>query len=115
MRPSGRATPASSARGRASGTRVGRPRREIMQRGLKTVDSEVGLLVLNALVSGRAMVFGTHRQPPRRPRTHRRYLQAILDGERDAVAPSRELGTAPCSAPLARWGASSPAVNSTPT
>ena len=32
-----------------------------MQRGLK-VDGEVGPLVLNALVSGRAMVLGTHRR-----------------------------------------------------
>ena len=31
-----------------------------MQRGLKTVDGEVGPLVLNALVSGRATVLGTH-------------------------------------------------------
>jgi hypothetical protein len=31
-----------------------------MQRGLKTMDGEVGPLVLNALVSGRAMVLGTH-------------------------------------------------------
>ncbi len=32
-----------------------------MQRGLKTVDGEVGPLVMNALVSGRDMVLGTHR------------------------------------------------------
>ena len=32
-----------------------------MQRGLQTVDGEVGPLVLNALVSGRPTVLGTHR------------------------------------------------------
>ena len=32
-----------------------------MQRGLKTVDGEAGPLVLNALVSGRATVLGTHK------------------------------------------------------
>ena len=37
-----------------------------MQRGLKTVDGEVGPLVLNALVSDRATVLGTHR-PTRAP------------------------------------------------
>ena len=31
-----------------------------MQRGLKTVDGDVGPLVLNALVSGRATSLGTH-------------------------------------------------------
>jgi hypothetical protein len=32
-----------------------------MQRGLKTVEAAVGPLVLNALVSGRDMVLGTHK------------------------------------------------------
>jgi hypothetical protein len=31
-----------------------------MQRGLKTAEAEVGPLVLNALVSGRDTVLGTH-------------------------------------------------------
>ena len=39
-----------------------------MQRGLKTVDGEVGPLVLNALVSGRAIVLGTQAATARSAR-----------------------------------------------
>ena len=63
-----------------------------MQRGLKTVDGEVGPLVLNALVSGRAMVLGTHTLQhdvlapvPLQHRTHRQTGLTSTDDDRVMV------------------------------
>ena len=76
----GRAAPANSLRGRASGTRVGRPQREIMLCGGWTATARsAGRMAAKSLVGDCVTVLGTHRLGQRRHRSRHRRVRRGVD------------------------------------